>query len=62
MTESDTTTSLSVQALSRLLVMFIVAWPIMLAWNAIALDIFNLPEITYWQAFLLRFIFKALMS
>jgi Ca2+/H+ antiporter, TMEM165/GDT1 family len=33
-----------------LIIVFILALPTMLLWNAIITDIFNLKEITFWQA------------
>lgn len=37
-------------------VTFFVAWLLMLAWNAVLPELFGLPSITFWQAFLLQVI------
>jgi len=35
---------------------FLLAWVIMVLWNCLMPDIFNLPQINYWQAFGLYFL------
>ena len=40
----------------------IMAWLIQIIWNAVMPDIFGLPHITFWQAFLLQLLSNLLIK
>ena len=50
-------------AIAIVVIGFLLIWPLTWAWNFVMPDIFGLPEITYWQMFVLymlcQFLFRA---
>jgi hypothetical protein len=42
--------------------LFLVIWGVMALWNCLIPDIFNGPELTYWQTFGLFFLSKILLT
>ena len=48
--------------ISAAAVMFLMVWLFQLAWNWLVPVLFNGPEITYWQMFILKFLITGLMQ
>lgn len=48
--------------ISTVAVMFLMVWLFQLAWNWLVPVLFNGPEITYWQMFVLKFLINGFMQ
>ena len=48
--------------LGGICLVFLVGWIVQLLWNATIIEIFNVKEITYWQAFMIIILCKILFG